>query len=394
MYPSKHNSTLNLQIYQEACEWLISLRTSGPEATTRERFDAWLRKSPEHVRAFLEVSGTWEDIAQHDSARMVSAAAHIARARAEDTLIPLGAKQIRNSTRPSERLRGFSARKRTAFALAASIVLILVAVGFRTYRDRGIYTTAVGEERTMPLSDGSVIELNADSRIRVSFFKNRREVDLLRGEALFKVVHDASRPFIVRSGTAIIHDLGTEFDVYRKTTGTTVTVIEGRVAVGSSAALPLRPSGGPSGTSGSTASTERSSSNRSRESSGLLGSGLVAARNEEVLVTAGEQVTVLHQAILQPINVNVASATAWTQRQLVFDSVPLSQVVRTFNRYNTRPLIIDDAQLKDFRVIGVFSSTDPSSLIRFLSAQAGISVVESADEVRITREHGEPRPQR
>jgi transmembrane sensor len=109
---------------------------------------------------------------------------------------------------------------------------------------------------------------------------------------------------------------------------------------------------------------------------------------------AGEQVTVLPKLMLPPIHVDAAAATAWSHRELVFDSAPLRQVVRSFNRYNARQIVIEDPALENFRVIGVFSSTDPSSLIRFLSAQPGISVIENAKEVRITREDEKNAPLR
>src|SRR6185312_16380584 len=60
-----------------------------------------------------------------------------------------------------------------------------------------------------------------------------RDVELIEGQALFAVAHDVARPFIVSAGNAAVRAVGTQFDVYRKQTGTTVTVVEGRVAVSS-----------------------------------------------------------------------------------------------------------------------------------------------------------------
>jgi transmembrane sensor len=42
----------NEQILDEACEWLVTLR-HDPDAAAQDRFMAWLRRSPEHVRAYL-----------------------------------------------------------------------------------------------------------------------------------------------------------------------------------------------------------------------------------------------------------------------------------------------------------------------------------------------------
>src|SRR5487761_460146 len=221
MFPSIPESKLNPQIYGEACEWLVELRTGAMGAVTRERFDAWLRKSPEHLKAYLEVSSLWEDVALHDPLRSVSAEAHIARAKAQDNLVSFAASQTRDASRTFEQRPALRARRRKpwVFALAASVIAALLAVGFDIDSHRGVYTTGIGEERSLTLADGSVIELNAESRIRVSYQTNTREVELLAGEALFKVVHNPSRPFVVESGAAIIRDLGTVFDVYRKPRG-------------------------------------------------------------------------------------------------------------------------------------------------------------------------------
>src|SRR6266446_1713414 len=104
----------------------------------------------------------------------------------------------------------------------------------------------------------------------------------------------------------------------------------------------------------------------------------------EILVTSGEQVTVTATATPRPTRVNLAAATAWTQRRLVFDASTLADVVEQFNRYNAHRLVIRDATLESFPISASFSSTDPGSLVRFLQAQPGIKVVERDDETQIS----------
>jgi transmembrane sensor len=89
--------------------------------------------------------------------------------------------------------------------------------------------------------------------------------------------------------------------------------------------------------------------------------------------------------VTAPARADVAAATAWTLRELVFDATPLSDVAQEFNRYNEKPLIVSDAALKDFHVTGVFSSTNPASLLKFLAAQKDINVDETDAAIRITR---------
>ncbi len=94
-----------------------------------------------------------------------------------------------------------------------------------------LYSTDIGERRSITLADGSTVDLNARSKLRIEFSSAERRVELLDGQALFQVAKDKQRPFIVHSGDATVRAVGTQFDVYRKDSGTTITVLEGRVAV-------------------------------------------------------------------------------------------------------------------------------------------------------------------
>jgi transmembrane sensor len=76
-----------------------------------------------------------------------------------------------------------------------------------------VYSTVLGEHKPVTLSDGSKVELNSDSSISVTFSPLARLVELTRGEALFDVNHENTRPFRVKSGRSIIEDIGTAFDV-------------------------------------------------------------------------------------------------------------------------------------------------------------------------------------
>src|SRR5687767_9626541 len=54
-------SELNTQIYEEACEWFIEFRGGEIESSQRRELDRWLRKSPEHLRAYLEIAAIWNE---------------------------------------------------------------------------------------------------------------------------------------------------------------------------------------------------------------------------------------------------------------------------------------------------------------------------------------------
>jgi transmembrane sensor len=356
----------NRQILDEASAWFVDFRVGDVDTDSRVRFDEWLRASPEHIRAYMEIAKTYVELPALKSDQNLDLEARIAAARSDARVLEL--RQALPAGPDSQHRRPVVRR----WAVAASLALLLMAsaVAAWLWQHRyPTYTTEIGEVRSITLADGSTVDLNARSEIRIEFSKDKRAVELIEGQALFEVAKDASRPFVVKSGSALVLAVGTQFDVNRAKSGTTVTVIEGRVAVsdesavGSKAALPAPPVTG---------------SGDATPHSGPVSSAAT-------YVSAGEEVTITRAQVSQPRRADVAAITAWTQHRLIFDGTRLDDVVEQFNRYNTRQLVIEAAELEDFHVSGVYASTDPASLIRFLKEQPGISVVESDQVVRITR---------
>jgi transmembrane sensor len=359
---------MNRQILDEASTWFVDFRVGDVDATARERFDEWLRASPEHIRAYMEIAQLYVDIPAPP--QLPSVDELIARARTDANVVTLDPTAFK-STESHEAASIHAPRRRrlASRALAASLAIVVVAGGvflaLNLDRDR-TYTTDIGERRSITLSDGSTVDLNARSRIKIDFLKSERNVELLDGQALFEVAKDKTRPFIVKSGETVVRAVGTQFQVEHRVSGTTVTVVEGRVTVETA---------GPAGTGLPVPEQGRARGSR--------GSGDSISPASTPL-SAGEQVTVADGVVARPKRANIAEATAWMQHRLIFDGSRLSDVVDQFNRYNARQLVIENAELQDLHISGVYSSTDPASLIRFLKEQPGIQVLESDQVVRIT----------
>jgi transmembrane sensor len=348
-------------VLEEAAGWLVEFRSGDPQPSDRRDFDNWLRISPEHVRAYLTLLPTWENGAQLDLSRQPSAARLMQLARSgEDNVVPLAASSFDASVPPRKksRVRGAAIAAAAAFALITATYF-----GYSAWRNP-TYATGTGEQRSITLADGSTAELNSRSRLRVRFSERRRIVELLEGQALFSVAKNSARPFIVHSGLAAVRAVGTQFDVYKKSAGTIVTVVEGRVAVISSAAT-----------------TDNANTAEAFAPGADSGD---AASTPEILLVAGEQITVTAHPLTQPKKANLTVATAWTQRRLIFSATPLTEVAVEFNRHNSRRLTVGQG-LETFRINGIFSSADPTALLGFLREQPGISVTESNTEVRVSR---------
>src|SRR5882757_99741 len=284
---------LNRQILDEASNWFVDFRVGDVDSTARGRFDQWLRQSPEHIRAYMEIAKTYVELTALSPERQIDVQELVAYARSGGNIVPLDspprpAQPLCAAAEPNRPLHPESkgaperhvssgvSRPRGAWigrkSLAASVAMASLAATFLiwvTLYRYPTYTTQIGERLSITLEDGSTIELNARSKVRIRFSKVERDVELIDGQALFEVAKDKARPFNVRSGETVVRAVGTEFDVYRKKNGTTVTVIEGRVAV----LTPLAPSSNVPD----------------------AGSASVETGSPTVFVTAGEQLIVTNQ---------------------------------------------------------------------------------------------------
>jgi transmembrane sensor len=277
------------------------------------------------------------------------------------------AKASANSVLPFSRARSTASAtggelrrpgNRRVWAAAAVLLLGAGLTVFMLQRPKE-FATAVGEQRSVLLADGSRMTLNTASKVEVTLRRNRREVRLVQGEALFEVAHDTARPFVVRAGTALLTDLGTLFNVDLRSTAATITVVEGRVDVESAGE-----------------SADSRGGQGADEGSGTV----ILGPNERVVVTP--------TGIGAPQRgINVAASVAWTQRQLMFEHRPLSEVAEEFNRYNKDRIEIASDELKSQEVTGVFEAKDPGSFVAFLSNIPGVEIRAARDGSHIVILH-------
>jgi transmembrane sensor len=350
---NKHlTQSVSPQARNEAAEWFVLFKEGEADATAREAFHGWLRKSPENVHAYLRMAGLWEDTGLLAKSNELDRQALLQRALKSANVVEFEPIARRPSSGIAVSRAGSS---RLRVAIAASILIATAAVLGWMWVLKDTYSTGVGEQRTVSLQDGSALIINSGSRVRVRFSEHERDIDLLSGQALFRVAHDTSRPFVVHSGSTRVRAVGTQFDVYQKATGTVITVLEGTVAV--------------------------------REDDGQNGAAPApgSKKDGQILLQAGFQLTVTPQAMRSTTPANLEAATAWTQGKLIFDETPLSEVVAEFNRYSARRLVIEDPALQRFHVSGIFPSSDPGRIAALLRQRFGIEVRESEDEIRIVR---------
>jgi transmembrane sensor len=351
-------------IAQQASDWFVANRAEL-SAREREDFAAWLKASPLHVEEYLGLAAIARDLREACAEPQIPVDELVAAARAAED------GRIRPLWRRIVRVTGDALLPRwhaAAVTVAAFAVLSLGLSVWWNYRPgpRALapdtvatlhFETRHAEQQTHRLPDNSILHLNTDSAVTISYSKSERIVMLTSGEADFEVIHEPKRPFRVFAGLAEAVDIGTQFDVRLEHDSTVVTVLEGRVAVGPSSML-----------HGGADSSQ-------------------AALAKFVELSANQQISVAQGAWpAAPIAVDAHRTTSWLRRQISFDHEPLSRVAAEFNRYAAKPIEIATPALRDLEISGVFATDDTDAFIAFLRSLDGVHVEVTATRIRVTRD--------
>lgn len=349
--------TAREQALQEAAEWLLRLSERDLQDADIDAWNAWMEASPLHAQAFEDVHLLWDAAADITSDAVV----HARHARvARDGDVPREAApslpgitdasfRPRSTTVPSRRPP--RSRARRWVALAASVAVLAVMVGLwkheAPHASAELHLVAdIGAPRKTTLPDGSRLDLDAGSEVVVQFSSQRRQVELVRGQAYFSVAKDPGKPFEVRAGGAMAQALGTHFSVARRNEGVRVVVTEGRVQVSD-----LRANRG-------------------------------GIANHVVQLVANQSATLAEDGPLQgPVDLDAASTLAWLQGKVTYRSETLGNVVADLNRYSRLPIVLEDKQLAQLRVTGRWSTTDLDVWLDSVAQALSLSVVRKQDEI-------------
>lgn len=243
-------------------------------------------------------------------------------------------------------------------AVAGACVAVLAATGVwfnvptvREYVTQ-TYATNIGEQRKVVLPDGSFAQLNTQSRIRWMGAGKDRRVALEKGEVLFEVAHDSTRPFRVIVGNSEIRDLATAFDVYRKSNGSVVvTVLSGQVAIKELSVGGAQP-----------AWTER-----------------LLRPNQQLEYTQASLISDVH-------TVSAVAAVRWREGLLVTEHQPFATVVNELNRYTEKPILMADPRLQsaDIGLGGTLGIQDVPAALERIQHLGPIVVTDTGDSYVLT----------
>jgi transmembrane sensor len=310
------------EIEAQAAAWLRRRHDGWSEAHQAE-FETWLATAGAHQVAFWRLEAAWERGNRLEVLRRASS--------------PAGPAQRPNWLR---------------FAHMAAAIVAVAVIGTATYfatrTGDAVYATALGERKVISLGDGSQIELNTNSSLRIAAAAGERKVVLERGEAFFKIVHDAAHPFTVIARGHRITDLGTKFSVREGRDSLQVTLVEGSAEIAPASA----------------ADRDRS----------------VVLKPGEVAVATAASIAVLKKPAAE-----LADEMAWRRGMLIFDHTTLADAAAEFNRYNDAQLVIADRAIAKQTIGGKFSTGDVSGFVEIMQQLMGLRVERQGRDFVISR---------
>lgn len=308
----------------ESREWTDAVETE---------FDAWLAQSPKHRIAYWRAESGWDHVQLLTAVRPPS-----------DLRDRTG---IHHSMR--DRTRDWSLWFKRAGAIAAVLAVVAVAAFQFVGRQAMTYSTPVGGHEILTLADGSRVELNTDTVVRVANTTGReRAVELVQGEAFFEVKHDATHPFVVTAGGERLVDLGTEFVIRKDADRTRVGLVAGSVRV---------------------------------ETSGFWSHATLATLEPgDLAVAMADKISITRGAARE-----VSDDLAWRTGQLIFRRATLGDAAAEFNRYNEEKLVVADAQTATLRFSSAFPVHGMEAFARVVQRLLSLHVEHREGEIVISR---------
>jgi transmembrane sensor len=275
MHP-KHDDIIR----QAAARWYVRMREAAPDAPERTTFEVWLLSDRRHSAAYQMIESTMDDFSSTERLKALSSA--------------LSQKLYFEQT----------SRRKKVSKLGSGLAVMLLCVGLGFFGraqyvqwqaaplSSEVQTTAVAQMVKRTLDDGSMVTANANSAMEIVYYRHQRLVKLSRGEAIFEVTKDPSRPFIVETPQAKVTVLGTRFAVNQLSKKVRISVDHGRVQV-------ARADG--------------------RELALILHDGEVAEIDET--------------AAAHKVNRNAADSFSFINGHIVFDRADMFEVADTLSRY-------------------------------------------------------------
>ena len=344
-----HTFTAQSDIEEQAADWLVRLDSEQPPSQSElAALKQWMNRSPAHKEQLRRLTQYWQ------------------RANVLTELsFPLPGTQRPKSvigrftesliTNLNQSWQGIAA---ISSVLVISLSILIFNPSNNGVSGNGVYETRIGEQNTITLSDGSVIQLNTHSKLQVNYIDHQRNVVLISGEAHFEVAKDSSRPFAVKAGEGMVRAVGTAFSVRLNQQAVKVIVNEGKVALASN--LTLQPN--PDTNTNTTMQIAQQQVDRGY---------LVQGQSVEFEPQADTDIA---SKIQQLKDREIEQQLSWRKGLLLFTGQSLREVVAEVNRYTTVTIEIVDNDVANISIGGQFRVGETEAMLKVLETSFNIDV--------------------
>lgn len=337
------------KLRNDAAQWHARVSNETASEADWLAFTDWLEQDDAHREAYDSLEDMLIELEEFEDIKAAQVPIAPVNTNAVNTnAVNTNAVNTNNVIDAGSRWGGMRQWATAAVAIAATIIIV---IGVRLYPNPDYgqqeYATAIGEQRLITLTDGSMVKLNTNSRLKVMFERNVRKTELTYGQALFTITKDSERPFLVNVGDSHVQVVGTVFDILRHDDNVRVTVARGVVEV-----APIK----------------------------------TVSSREIVRLLPGTQITHKEGAAdITDVNVTKVDpmvVTAWQSGYLEYDDARLVDVVNDLNRYFPTPMRVEGLA-RDLRFSGVIRTADEDGALQILSEGLSVNIEHRAHEILI-----------
>lgn len=330
-------------ILEESGEWIAKL-DRGLSDEEIQALKQWMQVEKRHEEVFLEMARLWDKLSVLESLADIAPKAPIP------------------NTAVQEAMPWWQ-------TMAAAVLVTFIGLTFLNGGNEGevvletaLYQTDIGENKEIVLADNSVLKLNTQSLVKVTYTDNQRALELSHGEIHIDVAHDKDRPLSVYAAGKVIQAVGTAFNVELYQQQLKLTVTDGKVRV----AERVTNDEDPIKTKGIR----------------LPDSSLLLIKGDTSDLSAPQQV-VEH---LQKEEVD--ALLSWQVGKLIFRGETLEQAMQEVSRYTGVKFEFADEQLATVKIAGSFKTNDLAALLTALKNNFSITHEQREDGTVLLKSEG------
>lgn len=321
---------MNLQneIDKKANHWLIK-ESEGLSKKEENELRLWL-ENKNHKKAYEENKQLINECLELD----------------EDFIIELEEEVLNDR-------RNISFFHRTKYLVASIAILCIIALSTFEINKYFIstfsqdYLTTNEKYLNISLPDNTIVDLDKNSQMNITYYNTKRVVNLSNGNALFSVLRNAEKPFYVKTKNTLIEVLGTKFEVITYDDKTVVNVFDGLVQVS--------------------------------HIDGFDKKILAQLKKSESFILNNQGV------ILNKDLIDINEIATWKRDIIKFDKTTLKDATSMFERYSNNKIQFENEKLAELKISGKFSTLNYDSFLESIKLIYPIKIKKEGNIIKISK---------